>query len=479
MPRLFVSFSLLLGFLFTSCATLADEPTPEVRAVWVASLAPGIRAPEEIPLTVDALRRANLNTLIAQIRRQGMVYFQSDLEPRATSIEGPADWDPLAQIVEEAHDTSGGGQRLDVHAWFNVYALGSQQHLAGATPTPIAEAHPEWYTRSPSGEVLTFLDPGVPEVTEHFAALVAECLDRYEVDGVNLDFVRYTEDEGGAGYNPIALERFHRLTGRTDIPANRDPEWSAFRRDQVTALVRRTMVTILEHRPEAMLSVCAVGFGGPPRPGQTFEDTSPYIQVHQDWVGWARAGIADVVTRMGYKREHVPQQAADYRGWGDLSRALQDESGRIITMGIGGYFNEPEGVLNQYREAQARGLGTTLFSYHRPQGDAEETGLLGPRSPFWDTLGREIYTEPVPPPDPTWREGLGTIAGFLRDENGDPLDTVEVSLMDTDHVTRSDGSGFFAFLNLEPGECVILAPGSTVDGESATVSANEVTWVNR
>jgi uncharacterized lipoprotein YddW (UPF0748 family) len=479
MTRLLLSISLLLCTLFTSCAIMADEATPEVRAVWVASLAPGIRAPEEIPLTIDALRRANLNTLIAQIRRQGMVYFQSDLEPRATTIEGPAGWDPLAQIVEEAHDTSDGGQRLDVYAWFNVYALGSQRHLAGATPTPIAEAHPDWYTRGPDGEVLTFLDPGVPEVTEHFVALVAECLDRYEVDGVNLDFVRYTEEEGGAGYNPIALERFHRLTGRDDIPANSDPQWSAFRRDQVTALVRRTMVTILEHRPEAMLSVCAVGFGGPPRPGQTFADTSPYIQVHQNWAGWARTGIVDVVTRMGYKREHVPQQAEHFRGWGDLSRALQDESGRVITMGIGGYFNEPANVLTQCREAQARQLGTTLFSYHRPQGDAEETGLLGPRSPFWDTLGREIYTEPAPPPDPTWREGLGTIAGFLRDESGAARDTVEVWLEDTDLVTSSDGSGFFAFLNLEPGEYVIEAPGSSVDGSSVTVTANGVSWVNR
>jgi uncharacterized lipoprotein YddW (UPF0748 family) len=479
MIRLFISVSILLSFLFSSCAILADDATREIRAVWVASLAPGIRAPGEIPQTVDALRRGNLNTLIAQIRRQGMVYFQSDLEPRATTIEGPDDWDPLAQILAEAHDTTGGQQRLDVYAWFNVYALGTQRHLAGATPTPIAEAHPNWFTRGPNGEVLTFLDPGVPGVTEHFAAIVGECLDRYEVDGVNLDFVRYTEDEGGAGYNPIALERFHRLTGRNDIPANSDPQWSAFRRDQVTALVRRTMVTILEHRPEAMLTVCAVGFGGPPRPGQTFANTSPYTQVHQDWVGWARAGLVDVVTRMGYKREHVPIQAAHFRGWADLSRTLQDESDRIITLGIGGYSNALEGVLNQYREAQVRGLGTTIFSYHRPQGDASETGLLGPASPFWDTLGEEIYTEPVPPPDPTWREGLGTIAGFLRDESGDPLDTVEVWLEGTDLVTDSDGSGFFAFLHLEPGEFAISAPGSEIDGESVTVTADEVIWVNR
>jgi uncharacterized lipoprotein YddW (UPF0748 family) len=125
--------------------------SPEVRAVWVASLAPGICSPEEVPETVSALRRANLNTLIAQVRRSGMVFYRSDLEPRATTITGPPDWDPLDAILDNAHDTSDGQQRLDVYAWFNVFSLGSQADLRGATPTPISEAHTEWYALDPDG----------------------------------------------------------------------------------------------------------------------------------------------------------------------------------------------------------------------------------------------------------------------------------------------------------------------------------------
>ena len=94
--------------------------------------------------------------------------------------------------------------------------------------------------------------------------------------------------------------------------------------------------------------------------GQTFADTAPYRQVHQDWDGWARAGLVDIVTRMGYKREHVPLHAEHFRGWADLSRRLQDDSRRPITIGIGGYFNAPDAVIAQYREAVARGDGELL-----------------------------------------------------------------------------------------------------------------------
>jgi uncharacterized lipoprotein YddW (UPF0748 family) len=457
-------------------AQTPGEATPEVRAVWVASMAPGINSPEEIPATVGALREGNLNTLIAQVRRSGMVYFRSELEPRSTTITASPDFDPLADVLRVAHDTSGGEPRIDVYAWLNVFSVGNQESLRDAAPPPLSIAHPDWFSINVSGEVTGFLDPGVPAVEDHFAALVAECVRQYDVDGVNLDFVRYPEQ--GAGYNPVALERFHRLTGRTDRPAGDDPQWNDFQRAQVTAVVRRTMVTILDIRPEAMLSVCAVGFGGPPRPGQTFADTSPYRQVHQDWPEWVRMGIVDIVTRMGYKREHVPNQAQDFRGWAEFSRQLEDESGRPITLGIGGYFNQPEGVMAQYRVSLSLGLGTTLFSYHRPLGTAQEAERFGAASPLWSMLREQIYPSPAPPPRPVWREHLGTLAGVLRDQDENVVDTGPVSLVGTDLQTVSDGTGFFAFLKLSPGTYTISAPGRPIDGREVTVRANAVTWVS-
>jgi hypothetical protein len=182
---------------------------------------------------------------------------------------------------------------------------------------------------------------------------------------------------------------------------------------------------------------------------------------------------------MGYKREHVPEHAAHFRGWADFSRRLQEESGRPITIGIGAYFNAPDAVITQCREAQARGLGTSLFSFHRPSGDARDTGLTGSSSPMWARLGQEIYPTPAPPLRPTWRQGLGTVAGHLRDAEGSVMDTAPVNLVGVERETKSDGTGFFAFLNLEPGVYQLSAPGAPADGREVTVRPGEVTWVSR
>ncbi|MCH7549589.1 MAG: family 10 glycosylhydrolase, partial [Candidatus Krumholzibacteriota bacterium] len=128
-----------------------------------------------------------------------------------------------------AHDTSGGKARLDVYAWFNVFKLGEQKDYLESIPAPIVVSHPEWLTRDATGEVTTALDPGVPAVQDYVIKIIEDCLKRYKVDGVNLDFIRYFSRD--SGYNPIALERFRRRTGRSELPAEEDEAWSDFRRE--------------------------------------------------------------------------------------------------------------------------------------------------------------------------------------------------------------------------------------------------------
>jgi len=439
---------------------------PEIRAVWVSVLGPGLKSPEEIRQMVDAARRANLNTIVAQVHREGAALFDTRLEPKHAGIVDLPGFDPLAFLLKEAHDTSGGKARLDVYAWFNVFKLGSQRDYLDSVPPPIAVSHPEWFTRDASGEFQTELDPGVPEAQDFVIAVIEDCLKRYPVDGINLDFIRYFGRD--RGYNPVALERFHRLTGRTDVPDPKDKQWSDFRRDQTTAFVRRCAISIWTLRPEANFNIDAVGFGRPPL--EHFSDTSPYLTVFQDWGGWAEKGYLDMVLRMGYKRERIPEHAQQFRGWADYSRQLMDRSrGRIVTVGIGGYFNPMTDTLNQYREAQKRGLGTCLFSYNRPNQEASKGGKGSFESPLWDTLAREIYPQPVPPPRPVWRSQRAFIAGVLKDSAGKRIDGGEVRLVGTPHGTRSDGSGFFAFVDLEPGMYQLEAPGTPFNG--ATIKA--------
>src|SRR5438445_11374786 len=66
----------------------------------------------------------------------------------------------------------------------------------------------------------------------------------YDVDGINLDRIRYPDGNLGTNvpsgvYNSTSLARFRAETGRTDTPANTDPQCTQCRRDQITWIVRR------------------------------------------------------------------------------------------------------------------------------------------------------------------------------------------------------------------------------------------------
>jgi uncharacterized lipoprotein YddW (UPF0748 family) len=459
------------------CQTAPDAattaPQAEVRAVWASTLSPCMNSPEEIRELVAAVRKAHLNTIIAQVRHRGVVYYKSKHESRAPSIRGGAGFDPLAALLADAHNTSGGAARLAVHAWFNVFKLGS---VDKNSTTGLGEARArfhEWLSLSPAGEVQDFLDPAIPEVQDHLIALVAECVRDYDVDGINLDFIRYPESE--AGYHPRAIERFNRLAKRTGKPDPKDKEWNDFRRAQITAFVRRCAATAWSIRPDAMLSVDAIGFGGP-RPN--FADTAPYQQVHQDWAGWLREGDIDLVARMGYKRETNTTQALHFRGWARFSRELQGACpGRFVTVGIGGYLNPLDETLAQYRVARDLGLGTSLFSYHRPIVEADTTKEFGPASPFWAALARDIYPAFVPAPRPEWRKRVAMLAGVVRDAAGKPADGATISLKGTARSTTADGSGFFAITMLAPGGATISAPATSLDGRTVELKAGKVTML--
>jgi hypothetical protein len=225
-----------------------------------------------------------------------------------------------------------------------------------------------------------------------------------------------------------------------------------------------------------VFSVDAVGFGRPPL--EHFADTRPYQEVFQDWSGWIEQGQVDLVCRMGYKREWVEAQAGDFRGWADYTRRLQDQCpGRYVTIGIGGHFNPPSAVVTQYREAIARKLGTSLFSYHRPTRDDVEVGKHGYRSSLWDVLGGRVYPAPVEPPKPRWRQGRAFIAGFVTDASGNVQDGKTVTLAGAGRSTHTDGSGFFAFFDLPPVTYKLQASGTNIDGVSAEAKAGRVTWV--
>jgi hypothetical protein len=265
-----------------------------MRGMWVDAFGEGIRDEGEVAELVEWACRASLDSLVVQIGRRGDVLANDLPLPRADADLAPLPFDPLAALCERAHAAG-----LTVHAWLGATPIAQQD---GPAPrfVPWLSQREDGGTTDRHGVV--HLDPGHPEARRFVAGCAAAVADRYPVDGVNLDRVRYPESasRGRAdwGYNEVALVRYAADTGDGRRPRPEDPTWQAWRREQVTAMVAETAAAVRAAREEVAVSTTGTCFGGLER---GWEASRPWIECGQDWPGWLRESLVDHVLVMDYR----------------------------------------------------------------------------------------------------------------------------------------------------------------------------------
>jgi uncharacterized lipoprotein YddW (UPF0748 family) len=324
------------------------------------------------------------------VRKVGDAYYKSNYEPRANNILGGADYDPLAYIIKKAHS-----EGIEVHAWMNTFRIWSKPTLP-TEPEHIALKHPDWITRTATGDWKAgeglFLDPGVQEVQDYTFNVFMDVVKNYDIDGIHFDYVRYPGAQ--FGYAPPAVERFNLEKGRSGIPANDDPVWADWRRDQVTALVTRIYKAATALKPNIKVTAATISWGDC---SKNFCDTTPFRHVYQDWQTWLSRGIIDAAIPMNYKDERNPKNAREYRNWLDgFSRWKYD---RHVYGGVD--FNAgPAMVVQQLQAARSRGVeGTVGFSFNQTAA----------REKLVQALKSGIFTEPAAVPEMPWKgKGIGS-----------------------------------------------------------------------
>jgi uncharacterized lipoprotein YddW (UPF0748 family) len=289
----------------------AAGTAPELRALWVDGFHAGIRSPQEVSQLVADAKRANVNTLIVQVRRRGDALYAKSFEPPVQDSAYDGMFDGLAAVLDAAHR-----EGIEVHAWINAMPIWRDE-APPRDPRHIFNRHgpaqtggDNWLTRSPDGgwkfPVGYFLDPGHPGAAAYLTEVYLNVVRNYPVDGIHFDYIRYPETEerlergSGVGYNEASLARFRRETGRTDTPAPDDRLFTDWRRLQVTQLVRRIYIEAKALHPHLKVSAAAIAWGKPPANEREFLDASPGQRIFQDWNGWLKEGILDLAIPMNY-----------------------------------------------------------------------------------------------------------------------------------------------------------------------------------
>lgn len=380
----------------------------EVRALWVVRTT--LSRPDSVRAMVRRADEAGFNTLLVQVRGRGDAYYRSQWEPPASALaDEPADYDPLALTIREAH-----ARGLAVHAWVNAHLVAGvgelpddPRHLVRsrpdllAVPRPLARrlfdmdpAEPAYaralleYARENREQVEgLYTSPAHPAVSEHLYTVWMDLLARYEVDGLHLDYVRYPSDD--FDYSRAALERFRRWASPRLSPGRRtelerayrtDPlayvealpgPWSEFRRSRTTELVRRTYYGVRNRRPDVVVSAAVRA-----------DAEDAWRHRFQDWRGWLAEGILDAAAPMAYVSADD-----DFRAL--IEDAVREVGGERIWAGIGVYRTTFRGTVRKISIARELGVGgVSLFSYDWAVARGESDR---PLHPFLRRVGEEAF----------------------------------------------------------------------------------------
>ncbi|YAF94237.1 MAG: glycoside hydrolase family 10 protein [Nodularia sp. CChRGM 3473] len=279
----------------------------EIRAVWLdRGTIVKAGSEKELAKIFDRLAQSGINTVFFETVNAGYTIYPSQVAPQPNPlIRG---WDPLATGVKLAHERG-----MELHAWVWVFAAGNQRHnelinLNSHYPGPVLAANPDWANYDhqgkmiPAGQTKPFYDPANPELRQYLLKLYEEIATRYQVDGIQLDYIRYPFQDPFAGriygYGKAARAQFQQLHGIDPVnisPNQRDlwQKWTAFRTQQVDSFVAQVSQQLRQKRPNLILSVAVF-----PLP-----EIERIQKLQQHWEVWARRGDIDLIVPMTYAQD--------------------------------------------------------------------------------------------------------------------------------------------------------------------------------
>jgi hypothetical protein len=267
--------------------------------------------------------------------------------------------------------------------------------------------------------------------------------------------------------------------------------WCQFRRDQITALVRKIYLCAIDIKPQIKLSVASIFWSpGPDNELQWTQRSAAYNNVFQDWRSWMEEGIVDFNMPMLYVPYRLKQQRDFFTKSTTFAKSHRYNRHVIISPAI--YLNSVSDSLEQIevvRKIEADGKGSdgiALYSYARCSKDKV------PRKEFLSALtgskredGRAVryFATPVPTPEMSWKTKptTGHLKGFVFGAEINGVDGATIALKGPKEQTiMADATGFYGAVDLPPGEYSLSASfgGQKSTAKSCTISLGKVASID-
>ncbi len=319
------------------------------------------------------LAKAGFNTIFIETVNAGFTQYPDSLIfPKQNPLL--AGWDPLAVAVEEGHKLG-----LKVHAWFWCFAAGNTRHnkilgLPESYAGPLLEvpALQEAQllmndgTAVPKNQHEYWLNPASSKAQTVLVEVMKEVVNRYAVDGVQLDYIRYpfqSYTEGGlAGFDELTKQRVRqelglRLQDGLSLTANQKAAFVQWKANQVSGFVKRVSKELKEIKPSLVLSAAVF-----PMPRD-----QRMAAIQQDWERWVKAGWIDWLIPMTYTRQPNQLSQQLQRMWKDTDDAL------FLLPGLGAHQLDDLGLMELAWASTLAGTPGRLWfsSTHVPTARAQ------------------------------------------------------------------------------------------------------------
>jgi uncharacterized lipoprotein YddW (UPF0748 family) len=276
---------------------------PEIRYVWLdrGTIVKAKSEKDLIPL-FDQFAQSGINIVFIETLNAGYTIYPSKIAPEQNPlIQG---WDPLASAVKLAHERG-----MELHPWVWIFATANQRHNQILNQPsnylgPILSRYPDWIITDNKGNLFqpssqkAFLDPANPEVRAYLLSILEEIVTNYNVDGIQLDYIRYPFQNlygnDTHGYGVSSRQQFFQLTGVDPITLNFNhslwEKWTEFRIQQIDSFVITASQKLKAKRPNLILSTAVF-------PMAYYERID---KIQQNWESWIKEGYIDLLLPMTY-----------------------------------------------------------------------------------------------------------------------------------------------------------------------------------
>lgn len=285
-------------------------PLHEMRAVWLTTIG-GIDWPHSYAQTptsiekqkreltdiLDQLVSAGYNTILLQTRVRATTIFPSNMEPWDGCLSGfpgkSPGYDALEYAIDECHKRG-----MKLHAWIVSIPIG-KWNKEGCVA--LRRAHPELVKKIGDEG---FMNPEAYGTAEYIASFCKDVAERYDIDGIHLDYIRYPETWG-------KIKNYDKG------------------RENITRIVTSVHNAVKSIKPWVVMSCSPIG---------KYADTKRMWShgwnardiVCQDAAQWLQDGLMDALFPMMYfKGNNFYPFAIDW---------MERSNGKVICPGLGTYF---------------------------------------------------------------------------------------------------------------------------------------------